>query len=60
MHRVPPPNTQPHDMDALGLAKLGVRLAGSLCGVPGMPVLADAIVTLIETCENIPKQRLVP
>ena len=52
------PVPQPHQMDsAVSFLKLGVRLAGSLCGVPGVSVLADAVVVLIETCENIPKQR---
>lgn len=46
-------------MDVVTLAKTAVQLAGNLCGVPGIPILADAIVTLIETCENIPKQRQV-
>ena len=41
-------------MDVATLAKTAVQLAGNLCGVPGIPILADAIVTLIETCENIP------
>ena len=47
-------------MDVATIAKTAVMLAGNLCGVPGVPVLADAIVTLIETCENIPKQKQVP
>jgi hypothetical protein len=47
-------------MDAVGFLKLGVRLAGGLCGVPGVSVLADVIVVLIETCDNIPRQRQVP
>ena len=42
---------------ASNLAKIGIRLAGNLSGVPGLPVLADGIVALIETCENVPKQR---
>jgi len=46
-------------MDVATLAKTAVQLAGNLCGVPGIPILADAIVTLIETCENIPKQKQV-
>ena len=47
-------------MDAVGYLKLGVRLAGGLYGVPGVSVLADAVVDLIATCENIPKQKQVP
>ena len=39
------------------LAMVAVRLAGNLSGVPGMSVLADGIVTLIETCDNFPKRR---
>lgn len=54
------PSTQLHEMDVATIAKTAVRLAGDLCGVPGVPVLADAIVTLIETCQNIPKQKQVP
>jgi hypothetical protein len=45
---------------AVSFIKVGVRLAGNLCGVPGVSVLADAVVALIETCENIPKRRQVP
>lgn len=45
---------------AVSFLKVGLRLAGNLCGVPGVSVLADAVVTLIETCENIPKQRQAP
>lgn len=40
-------------------AKLAVKTAGDICGVPGVPILANAIVRVIETCEKIPKQRLV-
>ena len=47
-------------MDVATIAKIAARLAGNLCGVLGVPVLADVIVTLIETCENIPKQKQVP
>jgi len=48
-----------HDMDVASFAKIAVKLAGDLCGVPGIPILADAVVTLIETCESIPKQKQV-
>lgn len=61
-HRVPPPTqySASHEMEsAVSFLKLSVRLAGNLCGVPGVSVLADAVVVLIETCENIPKQRQV-
>jgi len=44
---------------AAAFAKTAVKLAGDICGVPGIPILADAIVTLIETCESIPKQKQV-
>ena len=54
------PLPSPRDMDTVAtFTKIGVRLAGSLCGVPGIPILADAIVVLIETCESIPKQKQV-
>jgi hypothetical protein len=46
-------------MDVASFAKIGVKLAGNLCGVPGIPILADAIVALIETCENIPRRKQV-
>ena len=56
--RVPKPYTQPPGMDlASNLARIGVRLVRNLSGVPGMLVLADSIITLIETCESVPKQR---
>ena len=42
---------------ASNLTKIAIRLAGNLSGVPGLPVLADGIVALIEACENVPKQR---
>ena len=54
------PSTHPHEMEvAVTFAKTAVKLAGDICGVPGTPILADAIVTLIETCESIPRQKYV-
>jgi len=56
----PLPNTitRPRDMDvAASFTKTAVKLAGNICGVPGLPTLADSIVSLIETCESIPKQK---
>ena len=44
---------------AASVTKIAVKLAGDICGVPGVPILADTIVTLIETCEGIPKQKYV-
>ena len=50
--------TQLRGMDvAPSSAKIAVKLAGGIRGVPGVPILADAIVALIETCENIPRQK---
>ena len=46
-------------MDVATIAKTAVQLAGGLCEVPGIPILADTIVTLLETCEEIPKQKQV-
>jgi len=58
----PLPNTitRPRDMDvAASVVKIAVKLAENICGVPGLPILADSIVALIEICESIPKQRQV-
>ena len=44
---------------ATSFTKIAVKLAGDICGVPGVPILADTIVALIETCEGIPKQKQV-
>jgi len=52
--------TQLRGMDvAASFTKIAVKLAGDICGVPGVPILADTIVALIETCESIPKQKQV-
>ena len=44
---------------AASVTKIAVKLAGDICGVPGVPILADTIVALIETCESVPKQKQV-
>ena len=46
-----------HGREVPTITEAAVKLAGSICGVPGVSILADAVVTLIETCEGIPKQK---
>jgi len=47
------------ETDVATIARPAAILAGSLYGIPGISILADAIVTLIATCDGIPKQKYV-